>query len=375
MAEGYEDFILAGDIGGTKINLGIFSKGGRRPLLRVFETYPSSQYPDIESIISHFFKEHPFPIYYACFGIAGPVHHGRCSVTNLPWEVREGRIKTRFKFKQVQLINDLTATAFAVPYLKKNEFHVLNKGKAQKKGNLAIIAPGTGLGESIVVFDNGRYIPIPSEGGHVDFAPKNEKEVGLWRYLQKIYGHVSLERILTGQGLADIHSFFIDSGHYRESGRLLKRMKDADPAMVVSEEAIKGRSRSCTAALDMFISILGSVTGNLALTGMTTGGIYLGGGIPPKILPKLKEDAFFSSYTDKGRFKGILEKTPIYVILNDKAALLGAAVRAFEIVDAQGTTSGLFYRNLKLLPSTKPTQNNPDPRITGGSEPPDKKIL
>ena len=334
MPKTHEYYIIAGDIGGTKTNLGIFVKGAKRPLLKILETYPSAQYRNIESILARFFKEHPAPVKYACLGIAGPVHHGRCRVTNLPWEVRASNLKTRFKFKGVTLINDLTATAFAITYLKKDELYELKKGVAQRDGSLALIAPGTGLGESIIVFEKGKYIPLPSEGGHVDFAPNNEKEVGLWRYLKKKYRHVSLERILTGQGLSDIHSFLLSSTPVREHGKFLKMMtNEADPAMIISREALTGNVKSCKTALDMFVSILGGATGNLALTGMATGGVYLGGGIPPKILPKLKDGSFLKSFTDKGRFKGLLEKMPIYVILNDKAALLGAAVRAFERIN------------------------------------------
>jgi len=333
MPETRGDYILAGDIGGTKTNLGIFKRGARRPLLKILKTYPSGKYPDVESILAGFLKECPVSVQWACFGIAGPVHRGRCSVTNLPWEVSEGRLKNRFKFRHIQLINDLTATAFAIPCLKRGDLHVVNRGKAQKDGNLALIAPGTGLGESIVVREKGTYIPNPSEGGHVDFAPQNKKEVGLWRHLEVKYGHVSLERILTGQGLVDIHSFLVGSGYYKETGYIVKRMKDADPAAVISDEAINGRARSCSAALDMFVSILGGAAGNLALTGLTTGGVYIAGGIPPRILPKLKDRALMSSFTAKGRFKGLLEKMPVYVILNDKAALIGAAARAFEIAD------------------------------------------
>ena len=333
MPKGYEDYVLAGDIGGTKTNLGIFSKGARRPLLKAFETYSSSQYNDMESIVESFLKKHPITCYCACLGIAGPVHHGRCHVTNLPWEVKESRIKARFKFRHVLLINDLTATAFAVPRLYKTELHCLNKGKPQKYANLALIAPGTGLGESIILFENNRHIPVPSEGGHVDFAPNNERDIELWRYLKNIYGHVSIERILTGQGLANIHSFLISSGYYNECNRISKMMKSADPARVISEEAINGTVKSCKAALHAFVSILGAAAGNLALTGMTTGGVYLGGGIPPKILPKLQETTFLSAFTDKGRFKVLLEKMPVYVILNDKAALLGAAIKAFRLVN------------------------------------------
>ena len=328
--------ILAGDIGGTKTNLGIFSMGARRPLLKVLKTYPSGRYYDVESIVTKFVKEFPVPVQCACFGIAGPVHNGRCNVTNLPWEVNESSLKKRFRFEHVKLVNDLTATAFAIPYLKKSELHVLNKGKVQRDGNIALIAPGTGLGESIIVFEKGRYIPVPSEGGHVDFAPNNKKETELWAYLKKKYGHVSLERILTGQGLADIHSFILNSSPECKYGRLIKSMKKADPAVIISEEALNGKAKSCRIAMDMFVSILGGAAGNLALTGMTTRGVYLGGGIPPRILLKLKGDRFFSSFTDKGRFKGLLEMMPVYVILNDRAALLGAAVKAFELVNAEG---------------------------------------
>jgi glucokinase len=325
------DIALAGDIGGTKTNLGIFSRGIARPL--VSETYQNLQYPGIEEIIEAFLKMHPVQIDQACFGIAGPVHGGRCRLTNLPWDVREDIIQTRFKISNVRLINDLTATAFGIPFLKRTERLILNKGKARKDGNLALIAPGTGLGESIIVLDSGRYIPVPSEGGHCDFAPNNEMELGLWRYLKKKYGHVSLERILTGQGLTDIHSFLTGPCDYRESGRVMKRMEDADPAAVISEEAINGRSRTSRLALQIFVSILGAAAGNLALTGLTIGGVYLGGGIPPKILPFLMKDAFLSSFTGKGRFKDLLLKIPVYVILNDRTALLGAAAKAFEPVE------------------------------------------
>jgi glucokinase len=325
-----DQYILAGDIGGTKTNLGIFTRG-KRPLLKFFETYSSRECSNLESIIVLFLKKYPVDIQSACFGIAGPVHKGACRVTNLSWEVRESGIRKRFKFKHVQLINDLTATSYAIPLLTRSEIHTLNKGLAQKDGNLALIAPGTGLGEAIIVREYGDYSPVSSEGGHVDFGPNNEKEIELWRYLKKRYGHVSLERILTGQGLADIYAFLTSRGKSNDHRKILMEMKKSDPAKVISGHAINGTSESCKAALHMFVSILGAVAGNLALTGMTKGGVYLGGGIPSKILPKLKDGAFFSSFAHKGRFKGFLEKIPVHVILNDKAALLGAASRAFEI--------------------------------------------
>lgn len=331
MSNKFERYILAGDIGGTKTNLGIFEMGKQRPLLKFFETFPSRQYRNLESIIALFFSKYPVDIKSACFGIAGPVHKGACKMTNLPWEARESNTQKRFKFKHVQLINDLTATSYAIPFLARNEIYTLNKGRVQKDGTLALIAPGTGLGEALVVREHGTYVPVSSEGGHVDFAPNNEKEIELLRYFKTKYGHVSLERILTGQGLTDIYTFLTSTCKSKDDKKIMKEMGNADPAMVISQAAIKGEAKSCRTTLDMFVSILGAAAGNLALTGMTKGGVYLGGGIPPKILPKLKEDIFFSSFTNKGRFKGLLEDMPVYVILNDAAALLGAASRAFEL--------------------------------------------
>jgi glucokinase len=328
-----DHYVLAGDIGGTKTNLGLFTRGKRRPLLKFHETYPSRQYSSLESIIALFLAKYPVNIKSACFGMPGPIHNGAVRVTNLTWKTSESRIRGRFKFKKVRLINDLTATSLAIPFLNKKELHTLNKGSRQKDGNLAILAPGTGIGETLVVCESGSFIPVPSEGGHVDFAPNNEKEVELLRYLKKKYGHVSLERILTGPGLADIYAFLTSRRKDKDDRRILIEIKKADPAMIISQAAIKGEAKSCKAALDMFVSILGAAAGNLALVGMTKGGVYLGGGIPPKILPKLKDGAFISSFTDKGRFKGLLEKIPVHVILNDTAALLGAASKAFEASD------------------------------------------
>ena len=329
----YDHYVLAGDIGGTKTNVGIFARGRHRPLLKFFESYPSTHFHNLESIIALFLSKFPISPRFACFGMPGPVHNGVCRLTNLTWETRESSLKKRFRFTQAKLINDLTATSFAIPLLAKNELHALNRGSGQKDGNLAILAPGTGFGQGLVIHEQGVYIPVPSEGGHVDFGPNNEQEIELLRYLKKKYGHVSLERIVTGQGLAEIYAFFTGRRKDKEDRRILAEMKNADPAMVISRAAINEEAASCKAALHMFVSIFGAAAGNLALVGMTKGGVYLGGGIPPKILPKLKDGTFFSSFTDKGRFKGLLENIPIHVILNDKAALMGAASRAFKIAD------------------------------------------
>ena len=323
--------VLAGDIGGTKTNLGLFIKGKKRPRPKVFESYSSREAPDLEDIVKRFLERYKTSIDGACFGIAGPVVNGRCKTTNLPWIVSEARIKKRFKWEHVRLINDLTATATAIPLLSGRELYALNRVKVKKGQNLGLIAPGTGLGQTLLVFQNGTYSPISSEGGHADFSPNSENEIRLWRYLHKRFGHVSIERVLSGPGLLNIYSWLKDSGRFREPAWLKQKINEMDPPRAITESAMNERHPLCAETLNMFVSVLGSVCGNLALTGMTTGGVYLGGGIPPKILPVLKKGIFMKAFTNKGRFSGFLEKIPVWVILNDKAALLGAAFYAFEL--------------------------------------------
>jgi glucokinase len=324
-----ENIVLAGDIGGTKTKLGLFRRGKRRPLLKASETYPSGEAPHLEDLVEHFLDKHRASVASGCFGIAGPVIKGRVKTTNLPWEVSEVRMKNRFKWSHVSLVNDLTAMALAVPLLGSRELFSLNKAKIRKGNNLAIVAPGTGLGQALLVFRDGRYIPVSSEGGHADFSPNTETEVELWRYLHKRFGHVSVERILSGPGLVNIYSWLRDSKRFSEPAWLVKSMEEIDPARAIAEAALTDKHPQCVASLNAFVSILGAVAGNLALTAMTTGGVYLGGGIPPKILPKLKEPIFMKAFTNKGRFKEFLQRIAVRVILNDEAALLGAAQCAF----------------------------------------------
>ena len=324
-------FVLAGDIGGTKTNLGIFLKGKERPVSKVIETFSSKNAPDLEHIIRQFLDIHPVPVTHACFGIAGPVVNGKSKTTNLPWNISEDRIKKQFNFHHVKLVNDLTATAMAIPLLKKDEFFPLNQAGSIKDQNLALIAPGTGLGKTMLIYQNGRYLPVPSEGGHADFAPNSETETELWRYLHQRYGHVSMERVISGSGLVNIYNWLKDSGRLSEPDWLKQKLKEMDPARVITEAALASKDPGCVETLNMFVSIFGAVAGNLALTGITMGGVYLGGGIPPKILSKLKEDIFMKAFTNKGRFKGFLEKISVKVVLNDKAALIGAAYCAMMV--------------------------------------------
>jgi glucokinase len=320
-----KSFVLGGDIGGTKTNLGLFLKEKECPVPKVIETFLSQNAPDLEHIIRQFLENNPLPVTHACLGIAGPVVNGTSRTTNLPWNVSEDRIKKQFNFQHVKLVNDLTATAMAIPLLNKDEFFSLNQAESKKKQNLVLIAPGTGLGQAMLIYRNDRYLPVPSEGGHADFAPNNEAEIKLWQYLHRHYGHVSIERVLSGSGLVNIYSWLKDSGRLNEPDGLKQKIKEMDPAKAITEAALVTNDPGCVEALNMFVSILGAVAGNLALTGTTTGGVYLGGGILPKILSKLKEDIFMEAFTNKGRFKGFLEKIPVKVVLNDKAALIGAA--------------------------------------------------
>jgi glucokinase len=321
--------VLAGDIGGTKTNLGLFGMGKKRPVPKVIETYPSRQAPNLASIVEEFLGTHNVSIASACFGVAGPVKNGRCKTTNLPWDVSEKKLKNRFGFRQVRLINDLTATAYAVPLLTGRELFSLNRGRKSKRESLGLIAPGTGLGMALLVWRDGNYAPVPSEGGHSDFAPQNQTEIALWQYLHVRVGHVSVERVLSGPGLFIIYCWLKFTGQESEPAWLADKMNKDDPSKVISEAALVEKEPLCVKALDLFVSILGATAGNLALTGLTRGGIYLGGGIAPKVLPKLQENLFMTAFVNKGRFRPLLEDTPVRVILNDKAALLGAAYRAF----------------------------------------------
>lgn len=323
--------VLAGDIGGTKTNLGLFQMGKKRPIHKATETYSSREAPHLEHIIARFLDKHKVAITSACFGVAGPVQGGRSKTTNLPWTISENSIKKRFKWNHVILINDLTATAYAIPLLRSKELHALNKERARKGHHLGLVAPGTGLGMGLLIWSEDKYVPLASEGGHADFGPNDLMEAELWAYLHKRWGHVSVERVLSGSGLFNIYSWLRDSGRHHEPEWLSKKIKELDPARAISEAAMARKDPLCEEALDIFVSIFGSVAGNLALMGMTTGGVFLGGGIPPKILPKLDEDTFMQAFTSKGRFKDLLEKIPVRVILNNKAALLGAAQCAFEI--------------------------------------------
>jgi glucokinase len=324
--------LLAGDIGGTKTNLAVFSPdaGLRAPLAEA--TFPSGAYSSLKALVSEFLSHNDLEISRASFGVAGPVVAGRAKITNLPWEMAESRLGEELGFP-VRLLNDLESIAYAVPFLQPEDLETLNEGDVTQGGAIAIIAPGTGLGEAYLVWDGSRYRAHASEGGHADFAPNNQLEIDLLRYLQDRLGHVSYERVCSGQGIANIYAFLRDSG-YEEPAWLAGRLAAADdPTPIIVNVALGAQDpcRICDTALDVFTSILGAEAGNLALKVLSTGGVYLGGGIPPRVLPVLKQDGFIQAFRHKGRFSGLLARVPVHVILNPKAALLGAACYGLEL--------------------------------------------
>lgn len=321
---------LAGDIGGTHTRLGLFRAETARPLPEIRETFSSRESSSLEAILDAFIDRHPVPVAGACFGIAGPVTEGRSRTTNLPWEIDGERIRRRFDWPKVRLINDLTATAMAIPVLSRRELLSINPGRRPTGYNLALVAPGTGLGMALLVGMDDRPVPVESEGGHADFSPACREEIELWSFLHARFGHVSIERVLSGPGLVNIYSWLRETGKYREPGWLSRALQSGNPARTITEAALNRKTPIARAALTRFVSIFGAVSGNLALTGMATGGVYLGGGIPPRILPLLREGLFMAAFIDKGRFKKVLQKIPVRVILNDGAALLGAARCAAE---------------------------------------------
>jgi len=316
--------LLAGDIGGTKTNLALFSpEEGIIPLAQA--TFKSADYADLRSVIAQFLADTGSSIDNAVFGVAGPVVRGQAEATNLPWVVSEMVLKEALGFRSVKLLNDLEATAYGVPNLPAEDLFVLHEA-APGSGSKVVIAPGTGLGEAVLCQQEGRYHVIPSEGGHVDFAPTSLLEIRLLRYLMGKFGHVSYERVCSGKGLPNIYAFLKKQGFAEElPGMKAALRKSVDPTPIIVQKAMAGECELSIATLNTFVSILGSEAGNLALKVMATGGVYLGGGIPPKILAKLKDGTFMASFVNKGRFADLLAHIPVYVILNDKTALFGAA--------------------------------------------------
>lgn len=328
--------LLAGDIGGTKTVLAAYSaeKGPHAPLMQ--NTYPSGRYPNLESMLKEFLETVDAPIDSACFAVAGPVVAGQAQITNLPWAIDAKQLMETFGWDHVDLMNDLEAVAFAIPILEPKDVSTLNTGKPAPGGNISVLAPGTGLGEAFLTFENGKYVAHASEGGHVDFAPVGELQMGLLKYMWEKQGfeHVSYEWVCSGGlGIPNLYHYLRDSGIADEPEWLASTLADSDdPTPIIFNCALRqdNPSELCRATLDLFVTILGAEAGNQALKVMARGGIYLGGGIPPRILPILQKPAFLEALRSKGRFRALLTEIPVHVILNPQAGLVGAAAFGFN---------------------------------------------
>ena len=330
MGEGKRRVILVGDIGGTNTRLAIAEIVKGHFTFLAEETFPSREEPSLESALRKFLRKPLHPITRACLGVAGPVREGRCEATNLPWVIDSQKIAQELNLPRVGLINDLEAGAYGIPALEARDVEVLNQGTPNAQGNRALISAGTGLGEAGLFWDDNEYRPFASEGGHADFAPRNHLEMDLLDYLLKRHSRVSVERVVSGQGLFNIYQFLKDTGHGEEPAWLVDQMRQKDPPVVITENALQGKSPLCVQALDLFVSLYGAEAGNLALKVMATGGVYLGGGIAPKIIVKLRDPVFMNAFTAKGRMRPLLHAIPVRVILNPRVALLGAARCAMQ---------------------------------------------
>ena len=317
--------ILAGDIGATNSRLAAFETDGNRLQCVVEKIYPSQKHSGLPEIVAHFTKTEGIPAQHACFGVAGPVRGGRSKISNLPWTIDSRELASQLKLRSVGLINDLEAFAYGIDALESKDFITLSEGAAGAEGNTAVVSAGSGLGEAGLYWDGFRYHPFACEGGHTDFAPKNALEIELLQYLQKKYDHVSYERLLSGPGIRNIYEFLRDTGKEEEPVSLKEELAQAqDVPARISELAMTSKVPICDRTLDLFVSILGSETGNCALKFMSTGGIYVAG-IPAKIAPKIKDSNFMESFASKGRMRALLEDVPVKIVLNDDSGLLGAA--------------------------------------------------
>jgi glucokinase len=319
--------ILAGDIGATRTRLAAFQTEGNKLELVVQKTYKSQQHGGLQEIISAFVKTEGIPVHSACFGVAGPVRGGKSKISNLPWTIDSQELAAQLRLGSVGLINDLEAYAYGIDALESKDFVTLSEGLGEDaEGNRVVIAARTGLGVAGLFWDGFRHHPFPCEGGHADFAPKNDLEAELAQYLRKKHDHVSCERILSGPGLKNIYDFLRDAGKAEEPAWLQKQMSEApDPPALISRLALEKKAAICDQALNIFVGVYGSETGNCALNFMATGGVFIGGNIAAKIVPRMQDPVFMNSFLNKGRMRTLLADMPVKIVLNDDAGIIGAA--------------------------------------------------
>lgn len=326
--------LLVGDIGGTKTELAVYASVTTLATPVAHELFPSKNYAGLEEIVREFLGKQKVDVDRAAFGVAGPVVDGKATITNLPWIVETEKLKNDLSLKSVLLMNDLESIASAVPFLQASELATLNHGQSAINGPLAVIAPGTGLGEAFLTWGTQNYVAHRSEGGHADFGPLDELQVGLLRYLQPRLGHVSYEWVCSGVGMPNIYAYLKESNYAPEPSWLAEQLAQAkDPNAVIAQAAMDKTAPDplCVATIKTFVSILAAEAGNLALKILSTGGLYIGGGIPRHVLPFLQEESFMKTFLDKGRLAEALKPMPVHVILNAKVGLQGAAYRGFAL--------------------------------------------
>jgi glucokinase len=331
--------ILAGEIGATRTRLAAYETEGNRLQRVVEKNYVSQQHDGLSGILADFIKTEGIPVHSACLGVAGPVRAGRSKISNLPWVIDSKEVAKQLRLNSVGLLNDLEAYAYGIDGLESKDFITLSEGAEDAEGNRAVISAKTGLGMAGLYWDGFRHHPFACEGGHADFAPRNELQMELLAYLQKKYGRISCERILSGPGIKNIYDFLRDAHKAEEPEWLRTQISAApDPPALISKLALEGKAAICDQTLSIFVSVFGAQAGNCALNFMSTGGIFIGGVIAAKIVPKMKDPLFLESFLDKGRMGTILKDMPVKIVVNDDAGMIGAA-RYTLIQKAFRTTS------------------------------------
>lgn len=331
--------ILVGDIGGTNTRLALMAVRDRVLELVAEETLASRRFPSLGDAVATFRDHHPAAAecQHACFGIPGPVRRrqNRCEVTNLPWVVDACELAETLGLDSVSLLNDVEAAAWGLAVIEPNGVRTVWEGRAEEPGNLCLLAPGTGLGEAALYWDGSRHLVVATEGGHADFGPADELQVELWRFFHRHHGHVSWERLVTGPGLIGIHRFFLERRGLPEPDWLRRELAEGDAAAAITARAKDDGDGVCAETLDLFFTLLGAEAGNLALKTLATGGVYLAGGIVPKLLDELAESRFRDAFTAKGRFRPLLEAIPVRVVVDCRLALWGAAAWVAEMDGAR----------------------------------------
>jgi glucokinase len=326
--------ILAGDVGGTKVHLALYNFAGGRLAAVRDQKFPAHEFATLDDVVKAFLTQENTPVdqvVAACFGCPGPVRDGRLKLTNLPWTLDARDLRASLGIEHIFLINDLEANGYGIPELAPESVFTLHEGDAKSVGHRGLVSAGTGLGEALLIWDakTQRHLPLPSEGGHSDFAARNETEIALLEYLRRtLNGRVSFERVVSGLGIKNVYAFLRDDQKMQEPQWLRDRLASEDPNAVIGQCGEDGSSEICAEALRLFVSAYGAEAGNVALKVLAMGGIYLGGGIPPKILKTMQNGEFTRAFLDKGRLSPLLESIPVRIILDDTCALLGAAAYA-----------------------------------------------